>query len=338
MKKITALLLVVITVFGLCACTSESMKDAKDNTVYREDVVDFNLYIPESWILDCTSFVVSAHAGEQDNSTVMMTQTDLPGGTYTVSSIFEDTRENMAQLYTLKDDSPKTETKVAGEDAEIYYYTLTDKVTGKALRYLQCLFIRDFVLYTFTYYATPENYEKHLTEVQTMLDNIDFGKSNPPKGMKAAMSAGTRFVDSSDFSIQIPEDWTVDTSTGVFTAIAASGDQSNLSVMRAEVEADVSAISYYKQHEPSLKNGLAEFVCEALDEDLIIKDSKGKSYNAVCVTYTATVSDMEYRFKQLFCKKDTTMYIVTFSAPDALYETHKDAFEKSILSFTMVAK
>ena len=137
MKKITALLLVVITVFGLCACTSESMKDAKDNTVYREDVVDFNLYIPESWILDCTSFVVCAHAGEQDNSTVMMTQTDLPGGTYTVSSIFESTRENMAQLYTLKDDSPKTETKVAGEDAEIYYYTLTDKVTGKALRYLQ---------------------------------------------------------------------------------------------------------------------------------------------------------------------------------------------------------
>ena len=338
MKKITALLLVIITVFGLCACTSESMKDAEDNTLYRENVVDFNLYIPESWILDSTSFVVSAHAGKDDNSTVMMTQTDLPGGTYTIASIFEDTRENMAQLYTLKDESPKSESKVAGEDAETYYYTLTDKVTGKTLRYMQCLFIRDFVLYTFTYYATPEKYESHLSDVNLMLENISFGKSNPPKGMKIAMSAGTRFADSSDFSIRIPEDWIVDTSTGVFTAIAASGDQSNLSVMRAEVAEDLSAISYYKQNETYLKSELQNFVCEALDEDIILKDSNGKSYNAVCATYSATVSDMDYRFKQLYCRLGTTMYIVTFSAPDALYETHKDAFEKSMLSFTLVVK
>ena len=52
MKKITALLLVIITVFGLCACSSQSMKDAKDSESYRENVVDFNLYVPESWIIN----------------------------------------------------------------------------------------------------------------------------------------------------------------------------------------------------------------------------------------------------------------------------------------------
>ena len=139
MKKTIALLLALLSLLTLCACTSESMKDAKDNAVYRENVVDFNLYVPEGWILDSTSFVVSAHAGKDDPSTVMMTQTDLPGGVQTVSSIFEQTRKNTANIYKLTDTAPKKETKVAGQDAEIYYYKLTDKVSGSSLQYMQCL-------------------------------------------------------------------------------------------------------------------------------------------------------------------------------------------------------
>ena len=339
MKKIISILLVALTLLSLVACTSTSLKDAENNTLYRDDVVDFNLYVPESWIVDSTSFVVSAHAGKDDPSTVIMTQTDLPGGEQIISEIFDNTLKNISAIYDRPDTGYTVEdTKVAGEDAEIRTYTVIDRVTGTTLKYMQCLFIKDFVLYTFTYYAPADTlYDKHLETAKKMLYAVSFGKSNPPEGMKAAVSAGTRYVDSSDFTIQIPDDWTVDTSTGFFTAMAASGDQSNLSVMRATVDKDGNAVSYYEQNEASLKN-LEKFKLEERKDDIIVKDNKGNSYNAVSVTYTATVSGMNYYFKQLFCQKDTTMYIVTFSSPDAFYETHKESFEKAFTSFALNVK
>lgn len=338
MKKTVALLLVALTLFSLSACTSESLKDAQDNAVYREDVVDFNLYVPDSWIVDSTSFVVSAHAGKDDNSTVMMTQTDLPGGVQTITDIFDETMKNISSIYERPDSDYKIEeAKVAGEDAEIRTYTIIDRASKTTLKYMQCLFIKDFVLYTFTYYSTADLFDTHLEEAKKILDSVSFGKSTPPAGMKAAVSAGTRFVDSSDFSIQIPQDWLVDTSTGFFTAMAPGGDHSNLSVMRSTVT-ETSASAYYKANEASLKQMSEDFTVVAHDEDIIIKDTENNSYSAVCVEYTATISKQAYHFKQLFCLKGTTMYIVTFSSPKALYQTHKDAFNKSILSFTLVTK
>ena len=75
-----------------------------------------------------------------------------------------------------------------------------------------------------------------------------------------------------------------------------------------------------------------------LKKDFITKDDAGKSYNAVTLEYTATMSGQDYHFKQLFCVVDTTVYLVTFSGPEALYQTHTDAINKAIESFTLVNK
>ena len=74
MKKLLSLLLALLTVLLCTACTAESMKQADNSEVYRENVVDFTLFIPENWILDTTSFVVSAHVSDSDPSGITMTQ------------------------------------------------------------------------------------------------------------------------------------------------------------------------------------------------------------------------------------------------------------------------
>ncbi len=338
MKKLLALLLAALTVLTLAACTSESMKDAGAEEAYRENVVDFTLYIPETWILDTTSFVVSAHASKEDASTVTMTQADLSSGYQQIPAIFESTKDELAKLYTFKTLKEATQRKVADTDAAIYQYSLTDKQSEAVLHYLQCMFIKDGTLYTFTYYATPDLYETHMPEVNKMLDAITFGKGNAPAGMIAAVSAGTRDIDCSDFTIRIPEDWSVDTSTGVFTAMGPSGDASCLSIMRATVTDGTTATQYYDDNKDALKEGLSDFEVVELKKDHITKDASGKSHNAVTVEYTATVSSQAYHFKQLFFANGTTVYLVTFSAPQKLYDTHTEAIDNAIASFTPVIK
>ena len=337
MKKFLALLLTALTLLSLVACTSEPLKDAKGNTIYRENVVDFTLYIPETWILDTTSFVVSAHASKDDASTVTMTQADL-SGYHEIPAIFASTKDELAKLYTFKTLEEATQRKIADTDAAVYHYSLTDKQTDVVMHYLQYMFIKNGVLYTFTYYATPELFESHLEEVDKMLDAITFGKGTAPKGMIEAVSAGSRDVDCSDFTIQIPEDWSVDTSTGVFTAMGPAGDATCLNIMRTTVSKDTSPVQYYEDNKDSLKEGLSDFAVVELKKDFITKDASGKSHNAVTVEYTATVSGQAYHFKQLFFVNDTTVYLVTFSAPEGLYDTHIDAINKCIASFTPIVK
>lgn len=337
MKKILALTLVLVTLLSLSACTSEPLKDAEGNVIYRENVVDFTLYIPETWVLDTTSFVVSAHASKDDPSAISMTQADLSGYS-DVPSIFASTKDELAKLYTFKTLKEATVRKIADTDAAIYQYSLTDKQSEATIYYLQCLFIRNGVLYTFTYNAAPELFDSHLDEVNKMLDAITFEKATAPAGMVAAVSAGNRDVDCSDFTIQIPKDWSVDTSTGIFTAMGPAGDATNLNVMKAEVAKDTTAYQYYEANKDSLKSGLPEFTVVELKKDFITKDANGKSHNSVTVEYTATVSGQAYRFKQLFFVNDTTVYLVTFSAPEGLYDTHVDAINKCIASFTPVVK
>ena len=338
MKKILAILLAVLSALSLAACTSESLKKAENEELYRENVVDFTLFLPDGWIVDSTTFVVSAHAAKDDDSTVTMTQASLPGGYQEIPTIFENTKNVLTKLYRFKTLKEAEKRKVAGVDAAIYRYSLTDKQSAITLHYLQCLFIKDGTLYTFTYYATPERFEGHMDAVNKILSSIAFGKKDAPAGMFAAVSAGVRDVDCSDFAISVPEDWMVDTSTGIFTAMGPSGDASCLNILRKTVEEGTTPAAYYDANKDALKDGLEQYEQVSLKKDFIVKDSGGKSYNAVVIEYTATVSGQNYHFKQLFCAKDTTMYLVTFSAPEALYETHTEAIEKCLTSFTLNVK
>jgi len=338
MKRFLALIIAVLTVLLFSGCASSSLKNAENTQIYRENVVDFSLYIPETWILDSTSYVVSAHASKDDASTVIMTQASLPGGYHEIPAIFEASKDEMAKLYTFKTLEEAVTRKVANTDAAVYQYSLTDKSSQSVLHYLQCMFIQGSTLYTFTYYATPELYQTHMKEVNQMLDAITFEKGKAPAGMIAAVSAGNRDIDYSDFTIQIPAEWTVETSTGIFTAMGGAGDASNLSVMRTTVEEETSAVQYYDDHKESLKEGLSSYELIELKKDVITKDTNGKSYSAVTVEYTATVSGQAYHFKQLFCANGTTMYLVTFSVPESLYPQHSDTINHSLTSFTLNVK
>lgn len=338
MKKFLAVLLVAVSLISLVSCTSESLKKAEHDEIYRENVVDFTLFLPDGWIVDNTTFVVSAHAAKDDDSTITMTQASLPGGYQEIPTIFENTKNDLTQLYRFKTLKEAEKRKVAGVEAAIYRYSLTDKQSEITLHYLQCLFIKDGTLYTFTYYATPERFEGHLEAVDKILSSIAFGKKDAPSGMFAAVSAGARDVDCSDFAISVPKDWMVDTSTGIFTAMGPSGDASCLNVLRKTVEEGTTPAAYYDANKDALKNGLEDYELVTLKKDFIVKDSAGKSYNAVIIEYTAIVSGQNYHFKQLFCAKNTTMYLVTFSAPEALYETHTEAIDKCLGSFTLNVK
>ena len=337
MKKFLAALLAALTIFSFAACTSESLKNAENTEIYRENVVDFSLFVPKDWIVDTTTFVVSAHSPNEE-ANVTMTEASLTGGLQEIPTIFENTKNDLTKLYTFKTLKEAYTRKMGGVDAAVYQFSLTDKQTGVSLSYLQCLCIKDGTLYTFTYYASPKNYPNYMTEVNKMLDAIAFGKANAPAGMIAAVSAGVREVDCSDFAIQVPKDWMIDTSTGIFTAMGPSGDASCMSVMRQTVEEGTTPSAYYDDNKEALKEGLADYTMVALKKDFIVKDQKGKSYTAVTLEYTATVSGQAYHFKQLFCSVGTTMYLVTFSAPQALYDTHTEAIDNCLTSFTLNVK
>ena len=338
MKKLLCLTLALLSVLCLVSCTSESLKKAENNEIYRENVVDFTLYVPESWVVDNTTFVISAHAAKDDDCRISMTQAALTSGLHEIPTIFENTKNELTALYRFKTLREATIRTVAKNEAAVYCYSLTDKQSEVTRNYLQCMFIKDGTLYTFTYCATANHFDTHMDDVNKMLDALTFSEGKAPAGMIAAVSAGVREVDCSDFAIRVPKDWMIDTSTGVFTAMGPSGDASCMSVMRADVEEGTFPSAYYDTHKDALKSNLADYTMVTLKKDFIVKDQNGKSYTAVTLEYTATVSGQAYHFKQLYCALGQTMYLVTFSAPEALYQTHAEAIDNGIASFTLNVK
>ena len=175
MMKLIATALVVLTVLAaFCGCTSfEDKYIPVGMKPLTSEIVDYKLYIPESWTEDLTTGAVSAYVSSSDRSSVNVVSFTLEDQKTTATDFWKSYEETLKD--TVKDFEyvSEAETLLWGEKAA-YRYVYTGKLAGSSFKFMQVIMTLNGTVYIFTYTSTAELYDSHLEDVNKILENTVF--------------------------------------------------------------------------------------------------------------------------------------------------------------------
>ena len=125
-------------------------------------------------------------------------------------------------------------------------------------------------------------------------------ESDIPSGMKIAESGA-------GYTFYVPEDWTVETSTGLTMVYVSTTDHSNVTLVR--IATDKTPAAYFAENEATLSSVLDGYaLLEARD------DTTFGGVTASVRVYTGKVAGVEYKYMQFLTQKDGTLYLFTYTA------------------------
>ncbi len=177
MKKILCVLLTLCCLLPcFAACASLKADGAPAGMKKMENGhVDFDLYIPNTWVEGYSTKVLTAYASETDMSNITVMAFELNEATATVDDYWAQNEVDMAATFTdIEYLSKGTNTLLDGLEAKKYNYRAT--VTGNPYEFLQVICVRAGTVYVFTYTAKADLYDSHYDEVEQMLTNFAFKK------------------------------------------------------------------------------------------------------------------------------------------------------------------
>lgn len=308
---------------------------------YAENTVDYTLYVPESWSVTMANGAVAAICSKDDPASVSMTSYSLSGST-SVANEWDKLRKQTEAISSAFEliSEPDYENEasgiatVGGVKAGLYEYKAV--IADINSRYLQALFIKNGILYVFTYCAQENTFELHRAEAEAMLAVLSFEKNIPcPAGMKAAVIAESKYILSNKYQLFVDENWTVDAGSGILTARFASL-ATTVTVQTAAVDGTITTEDYLAGAKAALEKSLPSYQLISESNDKMLIGTAGTNYKATELEYSAVMDGTTYRFCQVLCRYGTDMHILTFSTTEAYYDTHISYFTKLLDAFRII--
>lgn len=149
-------------------------------------------------------------------------------------------------------------------------------------------------------------------------------KADPdvPEGMKQASS------EIAGYKLYVPEDWVVDMSTGVTSAYVSVSDASNVSVIVASLkDPNITPAQYWESYKTQYTETFPDL--EELDTANVLLGGK----HAEAHTFTASMMETKYKFKQVVAIFENNAYLFTYTAKEELFDTHLEEVNKMIEHF-----
>ncbi len=141
------------------------------------DVVDYSLFVPESWIVDITTGTSLAHVSNADRSSVQVSQWNLTDNIKDYDSWWTEFKSSIEKIGEAQYISNAEDVKMGGVDAKKYVYELTmfkdtdDEVTYK---YMVIGAITRGSVYVFMYASVGELYDENMDTVNEIIENFRF--------------------------------------------------------------------------------------------------------------------------------------------------------------------
>lgn len=145
-----------------------------------------------------------------------------------------------------------------------------------------------------------------------------------PDGMKLFSNEHT------DYTAFVPVNWIVDMSTGTLSAYVSSADASNVSITAQALSAPTTLDDYWKGYEEDFKLTFADM--EYIGEAPTTTTLSGEAANKY--VYTATVTGTQYKFMQMVCIKNMTVYVITYTSTPEAYDGNMEDVEKILDNFS----
>ncbi len=131
----------------------------------------YRLFVPENWIVNNRTEASAAYFSEQDKSNVSLQMYMPSNENLTIDEYFAECEAKYGELFSSYSCDLTEEVKMDGIKAKKYVLSITSG--GVEYKMLQAIVKKGAVFYCFTYTATAENYEKHISDVEKMLDSFD---------------------------------------------------------------------------------------------------------------------------------------------------------------------
>lgn len=184
-KRIIALFFVVLSLtIILASCGNkgdipDGMKRASDTRI-----VDYELFVPETWIVDTPSFssseddvkmlaVSMAHVSTSDRSNISVAQWNVTVNTSNIDTWWENEyKPDITNVLGATVSKEGEEMVLDGKTAKKYEYSA--KVNETTYKFMVVSTVRNGSIYVITYTSNEENYDKNLDDVSKILENIRF--------------------------------------------------------------------------------------------------------------------------------------------------------------------
>ena len=147
--------------------------------------------------------------------------------------------------------------------------------------------------------------------------------SDAPNGMQTASN------EYSDYHLYVPENWTVETSTGVITAKYSDSIMANISMMALSLSSETTTIdAYWSSFKETFEQTIVDWQEEA-SEDMLLDGHAAKKY-----VYTGKVASIEAKYMQVLCIRKGAVYIFTYTASPDKFDDYLNDINKMLDTFT----
>lgn len=136
-----------------------------------------------------------------------------------------------------------------------------------------------------------------------------------------------------DFYAIVPDDWTIDMSTGVLSAKCSSVDSTNVSILTQSLSKSMTLEEYWQEYGVKNASVLGEVTYTTEGTSLLLARQGDRQVAAKHYVYKATVDGTVYVFDQVISILDGYVYILTMTATEANYTTAHQNEWKDMLSF-----
>lgn len=321
MKKLTALLLAIITILSLAGCNVVNDVPSGMQLVRGGEDVGYYLYSPDGWIIANQGDIAATYMSTIDTTSITLAEASMPSGS--IAEYFEAEAEKFE--FPINVTKANADYKLGNaEEAKQFIYDY--EYSGYKFRTMQIFAKYDGRFYIFTFSSQlgerrdgESYYDYHLNNnLKSITDNLKFVKKTGTESKPEYPSVDGYLLVSDKglcgFDLYVTESYSVDYSDGIVSV--SSDDGASITVSKA-TSTDVSIKDYWKNR----KSELEAIVGTVTEIDVNKTDgvTLGSLTTAASYEYTYVVGGVTYHVYQVFGVDLFSGYAFTFTAPEDVY-------------------
>lgn len=328
-KKITALLLVLLCCISFSACgkNDEIPEGMQSATLQGEP---FILYVPENWALNTNSGLSSAYVSAGEKILVNARYYTPANPEMTLNDYMDFCAEQYAKTQSGFTIVERTPSILSGENAVKMVYTMT--LNGREYTCFQTTARWHGDMVSIHGYCPTEFLESinadfdRIHETFVLCDKGELGGAeiidkNTPAGMKIASA------DQIEYRLYVPKTWVCNPEEGNSYAFYPESERSNVTVNCYSPEQSMSVSDYFAQCEVEYKKVLPSY--ERLSEtERTVADREAKSY-----IYRTVVEGVELKLMQTVFTYSGKFYSITYTATAENFDLHMADVESILNAF-----
>ena len=332
MKKITALLLLLVMVCGMVSC-GEEVEPPTGFQLASVDSAPFYLYVPNTWTSNASSGISSAYCSTGSRVLVSafakVNEEDISLEQYTAQTL-----ESFLRTLDSFELTTKMEDAVLGSYAA-YRFGYTANSGDRPMEFLT--YVSEYVdgFTVLTYSAEQDVFETYTADFDEIVAKFTFKVKNeneiPEKNNNVSETVDGWQLASNlkyEYSFYVPKSWTVDKSVEFPYAYYSSerGDNSNVTLMSYVLSTPMTAKSYWEKTQAQML-----YECKVISTD---ENATLGGLSAFEVEYETGHPNMRYLVKQIFCATSNMVYVFTYTSATPYYEMHIGVVDEMVKMFT----